>query len=59
MAPAVARSESTSAIPARTNSAACGKYDVAYEDSPLGQNGDADYCQGIAKIDPYWVSDCS
>ena len=20
---------------------------------------DADYCQGIAKIDPYWVSDCS
>jgi len=31
----------------------------AYEDSLLGQNADADYCQGIAKIDPYWVSDCS
>jgi hypothetical protein len=29
----------------------------AYEHSPFGQNADADYCQGIAKIDPCWVSD--
>jgi hypothetical protein len=26
---------------------------MAYEHSPLGQNADADYCEAIAKIDPY------
>jgi hypothetical protein len=46
-------------IPARTNSATPANTTWAYEDSPFGQNADADYCQGIAKIDPYWVSDCS
>src|SRR6476620_6512518 len=46
-------------IPARTNSATPANRTWAYEDSPFGQNADAEYCQGIAKIDPYWVSDCS
>ena len=27
--------------------------------SPLGQLADVDYCRGITKMDPYWVSDCS
>jgi hypothetical protein len=46
-----------SAASNRANSIVVGS--SAYEESPFGQNGDADYCQGIAKIDPCWVSDCS